>query len=163
MKNLSCLFIAGLLIWGCQSDDASRITFDARIEKEKIAHVLEKYVIANEDQKIEIIREIWAPFPDIVVIGTDVGEKLVGWPTIKRAYERQFASFEETLISVHDQTIKLNETGNTAWFSQILNYNYIYQGRKFQHEGLRFTGVLVKHNGDWVLVQSHISIPGKPV
>lgn len=150
------------MLWGCRSESESPVTFNAQIEKERIEYVLEKYVIANEDQKIEIVREIWAPFPDIVVIGTDFGEKMVGWPTIKRAYERQFKSFEETLISVHDQVIKLNETGNTAWFSQVLNYNYIYQGKKYQHEGLRFTGVLIKHEDDWVMVQSHISKPGTP-
>jgi ketosteroid isomerase-like protein len=162
MKKLSYLLISGLMLWGCQSDSERRVTFNAEVEKEKVALVLEKYVIANEDQKIEIVREIWAPFPDIVVIGTDIGEKMVGWPTIKRAYERQFKSFEETLISVHDQVIKLNETGNTAWFSQVLNYNYIYQGKKYQHEGLRFTGVLTKYEGDWLMVQSHISKPGIP-
>ncbi|MFU8844365.1 MAG: nuclear transport factor 2 family protein [Bacteroidales bacterium] len=162
MKVFICLFFFGIMFWSCQRESTGPVAFNAQVEREKVSFVLEKYVIANEDQKIEIIREIWAPFPDIVVIGTDLGEKLVGWPTIKRAYERQFKSFEETLISVHDQVIRINETGNTAWFSQILNYNYIYQGKKYQHEGLRFTGVLVKHEGDWVMVQSHISKPGIP-
>jgi hypothetical protein len=162
MKKLSYLLVAVLIICGCQRESDQQEAFNTQVEKQKIASVLEKYVIANEDQKIEIIHEIWAPFPDIVVIGTDVGEKLVGWPTIKGAYERQFKSFEETLISVHDQVIQLNETGNTAWFSQVLNYNYIYQGKKYQYEGLRFTGVLIKHEGEWVMVQSHISKPGIP-
>ena len=124
--------------------------------------VLEKYVLANEKQDIDLVREIWASSPDIVVIGTNSDEKLIGWDAIQKVMQRQFDAFEDTYISVHDQVIEINETGNTAWFSEILNYNYIYQGEAKQYEGLRFTGVLEKNNNDWFIVQSHMSIPGSP-
>lgn len=123
---------------------------------------MEKYVIANEKQDIDLVHEVWASSPDIVVIGTNSDEKLVGWDVIKNILQRQFDSFEDTYISVHDQVIEINKTGNTAWFSEILNYNYIYQGDAVQYEGLRFTGVLERDNGDWYIVQSHMSIPGSP-
>ena len=76
--------------------------------------------------------------------------------------QRQFNLFEDTYISVHSQVIQINEGGNTAWFSEIVNYNYIYQGEAKQFEGSRFTGVLEKFNGDWFIVQSHMSIPATP-
>ena len=90
------------------------------------------------------------------------GKTLIGWDEIRSVMERQFNSFEETYISVRDQVVEINETGNTAWFSEILSYNYIYQGEARQFEGVRFTGVLEKRDGDWYIVQSHMSIPGSP-
>lgn len=147
---------------GCNQKAKESPAPDLKAEKEKVALVLEKYVIANEKQDIDLVHEIWAPDSDIVVIGTNSDEKIIGWEAISQAYERQFSSFEDTYISVRDQIINIDEFGKTAWFSTIMNYNYIYQGEARQFEGLRFTGVLQKRDGEWYIVQSHISIPGEP-
>ncbi len=163
MKKIIVIIFLSLVAVSCNNvGEQSKVTFDPKQEKENVALVLEKYVIANERQEIELVKEIWAPDTDIVVIGTNSDEKLIGWDQIKDALQRQFNTFEETYISVRDQVIEINETGNTAWFSEILNYNYIYQDEARQYEGLRFTGVLEKRNGDWYIVQSHMSIPGSP-
>ena len=161
MKNLMFIVAALIMITSCEMNQKKQI-IDLKAEVEMVELVLEKYVIANEKQDIDLVHEIWAPEPDIVVFGTNSNERLMGWDQIRLALEHQFNSFEDTYISVHDQVININETGNTAWFSEVLNYNYIYQGEAIQYEGLRFTGVLQKKNGDWFIVQSHMSIPGSP-
>ena len=164
MKKLVLVLLVGIVMVSCCdiSDEKSTPEVDLNKEKEKVTLVLEKYVIANEKQEISLVKEIWAPDTDIVVIGTNSDEKLIGWDEIRSVMERQFNSFEETYITVRDQVVEINETGNTAWFSEILSYNYIYQGEARQFEGLRFTGVLEKRDGDWYIVQSHMSIPGSP-
>ncbi len=163
MKKFVSLILLGFFLVGCQQvNNNVKEVIDLEKEKEKVALVLEKYVIANEKHDIDLVHEIWASSPDIVVIGTNSDEKLIGWEVIQKVLQRQFDSFEDTYISVHDQVIEINNTGNTAWFSEILNYNYIYQGEAKQYEGLRFTGVLERNNGDWFIVQSHMSIPGSP-
>jgi hypothetical protein len=160
MKKIVYFFIIFLIGAGCSDQNKiSEKPVDLEQEKEKVALVLEKYVIANEKQDINLIHDIWAAEPDIVVFGTDSDEKLIGWEAIKSALERQFNSFQETYISVHDQIINVDDKGCTAWFSQVVNYNYIYQGEPQQFEGLRFTGVLQKFGEDWLIVQSHMSIP----
>ena len=161
MKNLIIIFLIVFIAVSC-CNVSEEATFNFDEEKEKVALVLEKYVIANEKQDIELVHEIWASSPDIVVFGTNSDEKILGWEQIKSTLQRQFDSFEDTYISVHDQVIHLNETGNTAWFSEVMNYNYIYQEEAVQFEGLRFTGVLEKIDGEWFIVQSHVSIPGSP-
>ena len=128
-------------------------------ELTKVENVLEKYVMANENQDFSLIEQIWAPDDDIVLIGTDSDEKLIGWNQINKAIKHQFAEFEDTYISVIDQNISMNETANTAWFSEVLNYNFIYHGKAQSFEGIRFTGVLEKRKENWKLVQCHISIP----
>ena len=161
MKKSLLLLSAFIVFISCtnQNKNPSAVV-DLDQEKEKVALVLEKYVIANEKQDIEMVHDIWAPEPDIVVFGTNSDEKLIGWEAIKTALQRQFDSFQETYISIHDQIIKVDESGTVAWFSEIVNYNYIYQGENMQFEGLRFTGVLKKFGDDWLIVQSHMSIPG---
>ena len=132
---------------------------DLKKEKAEVANVLEKYVIANENQNFSLIEEIWANDDNILLLGTDSDEIYLGWKQIKKAIQHQFNSFEDTYIVVSDQRIQLNKTGNSAWFSEHLNYNFIYEGEAKSFEGIRFTGVLEKRNGAWELVQGHLSIP----
>jgi hypothetical protein len=120
------------------------VTFDPIKEKERVALVIEKYVIANEDQNLNLVKEVWASKPDIVVFGTNSNETIIGWEAIRDALKKQFKNIENTYISVRDQRIGINETGNTAWFSEFVNYNYIYYDKPVKYEGLRFTGVLEK-------------------
>lgn len=132
---------------------------DQQLEIEAVSTVLERYIIGNETKQMELIRKVWAPDPDIMVFGTDSDERLMGWDAIRQAVEEQFRQFEDTYIAMNDLLIKVNETCNTAWFSANLHYNYVAAGKAVSYEGLRFTGVLEKRQGQWYIVQSHISIP----
>lgn len=161
MNKLFILVFIGLIsLNSCNIDQSKNVDVD--LEKEKVTLVLEKYVIAMEKQDMDLVQEIWASEPDIKVFGTNSDEKIIGWEQIRSTLQRQFDSFDDTYISVRDQVVDVNETGNTAWFSEIMNYNYIYQGEAKQFEGIRFTGVLNKKDGEWFIVQSHISIPASP-
>jgi len=162
MKKLAWAILFGIIQISCCNDNPDKNVFDPLQEKEKIALVLEKYVIANEEQNLNLIKEVWASKPDIVVFGTNSDETIIGWEAIRNALKKQFKNIENTYINVRDQRIEINESGNTAWFSEFVNYTYIYKGKPVKYEGLRFTGVLEKINGDWLIVQSHMSIPGPP-
>jgi len=120
---------------------------------------LENYILANENQDLELIENIWAASDDIVLYGTDSDERIVGWTNIRAAIKDQFGFISDTYISASNQFIKLNCTANTAWFAETLNYNYMYQGKAQKYEGLRFTGVVEKIDGNWRLVQAHLSVP----
>lgn len=128
-----------------------------------IENVLEQYVLANENQDFDLFQKIWAPDADIILFGTDSDERLMGWVNIKNAVKEQYQTIEETYISVSDQFIKLSDDGSTAWFAEIINYNFVYQGEAKSYEGLRFTGVLKKMEGEWKFVQAHLSLPAHDI
>ncbi len=158
MKKLNyCLaFVALFAMLACQPV-AQKI--DIQAEKKAVGLVLEKYVIANETQDLATIEEIWYPSEQIVSFGTEKGEKLVGISKIKEAVNTQFQTFKNTYISAHDQNIEVSDDGNTAWFSEIINYNFILNGQAMTYEGLCYTGVLKKLDDKWRLVLTHMSIP----
>jgi SnoaL-like protein len=158
MKKLRIVLSVVILFmaWACNT---SQTKFNTEEEITKIETLLDQYVIANEKQDIGIIETIWSDAKDIELIGTENDELLVGWDVIKKAISDQFNLFDNTYISVNDQIIHLNETGNTAWFFETLNYNFIYVGKAMSFEGIRFTGVVEKKNGNWEIVQGHLSVP----
>lgn len=129
------------------------------IEVRQIQALLEKYEIASENEDIEMIKEIFSDEEDVVIIGTDMEEILNGWKSIREAFMRQFNSFDKILLSTRDRRIKVNDTLNTAWFSEIINFNFVYNGVAKSFEGIRFTGVVEKTEKGWKIVQSHLSIP----
>ena len=146
-----------LLITSCRQKTANTINVQA--EKKAVENVLEKYVIANENKDFSMIEQIWAPDSDILLFGTDSDEKLVGWKNIREAIKKQFSSINNTYISVSYQHIKIGKGGNTAWFAELLNYNFVYQKKAKTYEGIRFTGILEKSPTGWRIVQAHLSIP----
>ena len=60
---------------------------------------------------------------------------------------------------IKDLTINLSRSGDVAWFYCILNDINTYKGQPANWENARWTGVLEKREGQWVIVQQHFSFP----
>ncbi len=163
MKKLMLftVLLSFFAFFGCRCPQAPEV--DVKSEKTAIKSVLEKYALANENQDMNMIEEIWCPSESIVSIGTESGERLMGFSQIRNAIQRQFDTFSETFISYRDQVIELSDDGNTAWFSQRMNYNFIFDGKAHTFKDLRYTGVLTKRDGKWKIVQTHLSVPYNPL
>ena len=155
MSKLSVLIplIALLLLSACTPE------LDLAAEKAKVKIVVDQLEEAFESEDIDLYGSIIAKDPDMVNLGTDVGERIVGWETLMEQYRQQNASYENTELTVSDQVIKLNATGNTAWFSEIVDWEVDSQGEHFSVKGSRLTGVLEKRDGKWLVVQMHTSVP----
>lgn len=158
-KTLFLLFAMAMVFSSC--DEQAKMVIDVKAETDQIKAVLDQYVVANEEQNFSLIEKIWAENENIVLIGTDSDEKLVGWTQIEEAIKHQFDAFTDTYINIGERNIRLNATANTAWFNQIMNYNFIYNGEAKSFSGVRFTGVMEKTEGQWLLVQGHLSIPAE--
>lgn len=158
MKNLKLLVVSSIFLLAVSCTNQTK-KVDRAAELVAIEEVLEAYVLANENQDFNLAENIWAPDSDIILYGTDSDERLMGWTNIRAAIKTQFSHIEETYISVSNQFIKLSEDGNTAWFAETLNYNFVYNGEARSYRGMRFTGVLVKIEGHWRFAQAHLSLP----
>ncbi len=161
MNKLKYLLIpflfTGMIACVPQAEKCPEVDFDKELSD--IRTVLEQYELARESEDFTTVEQIWASDEDIVLFGTEGDEQMVGFSEIRKAMSRQFDEVENTLINISEQKIKINKSGNTAWFSQVLDYNFIYLGEDMSFEGIRVTGVLEKCDGQWKLVQSHLSVP----
>ncbi len=129
-------------------------------ELKAIGNLLEQYITANENEDLSLIEDIWAPDADIILIGTTKQNRLMGWNNIRNAFKKQYEELDNIYIAASEQYVKLNKAGNTAWFAEILDYNYMKDGKAKTLKGLRFTGVLKKcPDGKWRFVQAHLSAP----
>lgn len=158
LKYYIMILLAGSITsCGTQGDKCPEVDFDKELSE--IRMVLEQYELARESEDFATVEHLWAPNADIILFGTEGDEQLVGIESIKKAMSRQFDEVENTLINISDQKLRINRSGTTAWFSEVLDYNFIYLGENMVFEGIRFTGVLEKIDGKWKLVQGHLSVP----
>lgn len=58
-----------------------------------------------------------------------------------------------------DLVINLSRSGDVAWYYCILDDINTYKGEPANWENARWTGVLEKRDGKWVIVQQHFSFP----
>ena len=158
MKKINTFLLVFVILLVSSCGDCEK-QINKADEISAIETLLEEYVIANENQDFDLIEKIWAPDSNIILYGTDSDERLMGWTNIRNAVREQFLQIDETYISASDQFIKLNCVGTTAWFAETLDYNFVYKDEAKSFKGLRFTGVVEKRDGQWKLVQAHLSLP----
>ena len=155
MKNLFplSLVVAFLVLGACTQK------VDIEAEKAKVKMVFEQLVQVSETKDNELLTKIYAHDPDMVNIGADSAEYVVGWEAMRDAMQKQSASFENMKISARNQVIKVHDSGKVAWVSIIWDVSLVAGGQPVSLKGVRFTGVLENRNGNWVIVQTHTSVP----
>jgi hypothetical protein len=157
MKNLVLfsLVVALLAVSAC----AKKVDLEA--EEAQVQSVLAQVVQANESEDMALMAKITAQDEDIVQFGSAYDHRFVGWEAFKEAMEKQFAGVEKMKVSVRDQVITVHDSGSVAWFSEIMDLDFLMQDKPVSIKGLRYTGVMEKRDGDWVIVQGHLSLPVK--
>ena len=56
-----------------------------------------------------------------------------------------------------DLTVRISQSGDVAWFYCVLDDMNMWKGQPANWENARWTGVLEKRKGRWVIVQQHFS------
>ncbi len=86
------------------------------------------------------------------------GDVVRGFAEFKQA-ERIWMSpdFKAVRFEIRDLRIKRSGGGDVAWFFCILDDINEWKGRPASWENTRWTGVLEKRDGRWVMVQQHFS------
>ena len=65
--------------------------------------------------------------------------------------------FKYVRHELKDLTINISKSGDVAWYYCILDDINTWKGQPANWENARWTGVLEKRNGNWVIVQQHFS------
>ena len=69
--------------------------------------------------------------------------------------------FKAVRYEIRDLKISLSKSGDVAWFFCILDDINEWKGQPANWENTRWTGVLEKRGGRWMIVQQHFSFASK--
>lgn len=132
---------------------------DIEAEKAAVKAVLDDWIKCMETEDMELFSKTIAPDDDMVVIATDAAEYFVGQEPFKESMQKQFDAFEKMELSIKELSIKVHKSGEASWLSCKLDGKVTAGGEIVNIEGMRFTTVLEKRAGNWVIVQLHASLP----
>jgi ketosteroid isomerase-like protein len=128
---------------------------DADTEASVIA-VMRNFMEAYAKRDMGALMELYAPDPDVVVIGTGADEKRIGTDEIKAQAERDWSQSEAMTFELEWYTV--SAAGPVAWIAADCIVHATI-GEKDNSFILRFTAVLEKRGDRWYIMQSHGSAP----
>lgn len=108
-----------------------------------------------------LLYRVMAGDADFLEVHPD-GRVVKGIEEFKRA-EAVWGSpdFKAVRYDIRDLKITISKSGDTAWFFCLLDDVNEWKGRPAVWENTRWTGVLEKRDGRWVIVQQHFSFAEK--
>src|ERR1043165_3618230 len=99
---------------------------------------------------------------DMVCYGSDQSERFVGYKMFEEAVTQMLPALADIRITTNNQVVKLSNSGDVAWFSEVWNWSLKMEGKPVQMNGQRLTCTLENRDGNWVIVQFHNSVPVMP-
>lgn len=131
---------------------------DPPTDRELITQVIEDSIGWFKTKNFDRLFAIFPEDPDLVLVNPESTGTIFGstafrknseiWRDPKNVYTRH---------EIRDLRIKMSESGTVAWWSAILDDCGSYGGREFCWKDCRWTGVVEKRKGKWVIAQGHFS------
>jgi len=160
MRCVTCLAAVLLLIAG----NASAAAVDVEAEKAAVAKVIDASIGWFATKDFDLLFRTMADDPDYFSYTPDSKGGVHGMEALRkksaiwRDPAAKYVSHEIRNLRIH-----LHPSGEVAWYSAILDDCGEYGGQVGCWKDTRWTGVLEKREGRWVLMQQHLSFASDKV
>ena len=132
---------------------------DVAAEKQAIEKVIHSSIgwAANKDK--ELVFSCFADDPELFWFSPRDDGTVHGFQAFVELTEGFFMldEFQHVSYEIKDLHVQLAETGTVAWYHARLDDFNEWKGQPARWENVRWTGVLEKRDGQWVIVQMHFS------
>jgi len=131
--------------------------FNIQQEKQLVEKVIHGSISWAKNKDINLLYSIIANDTSFIEVHPE--EKVVrGFEDFKKAEKFWMnPDFKAIKYEIKDLSINFSNSGDVAWFFCMLDDINEWKGRPANWENTRWTGVLEKRNGKWVIVQQHFS------
>ncbi len=132
---------------------------DRKAEKAAVAKVIHDSICWALDKNRPLQESTMAQDEDLVVIWTSSDMNIRGWSRYVKLFDSWMdPKFKAALTEIRDLRVDLSRSGDVAWFSAMLDDLGEWAGKPVGARDIRWTGVLEKRRGKWVIVQEHGSV-----
>lgn len=129
---------------------------DDRVEVEKVIHDAIGWA---QNKDLERLFSIVAQDEDFFIYHPDSQSTILGFEAFRKLGERVWMrpEFKATDFAVRNLRITFAQSGEVAWYSAFLDDHAEWNGQPIGWDNARWTGVLEKRGGRWLIVQMHFS------
>ena len=110
------------------------------------------------DGDIDAFSQTMSKDKDMVTFGTDASERWDSWQALEDSVALQFDAFDVVSVERKNKSLKISNSGNTAWFAETVDWEFLSNGKIEAVKDIRYTGVMEYRNGKWKIVQFHCSV-----
>jgi ketosteroid isomerase-like protein len=125
------------------------------MSREQVEQVVKNIYKAFELLDERKLDENFSKSERLTAFGTDEDEFFYGWEKYKSVHEVQFKAVKSFQFTSTD--LRVFDNGDTAWFSDRPHWKIETTAGQKVDTKVRITGVLVKEQGKWQVVQWHVS------
>jgi hypothetical protein len=153
-RKLGAIILTALLL----STSAAQ---DARTERAAIVKAIHASIGWAKNKDFELLYSVIANDSSYLEVDPDSG--LIRGFDQFRKNEALWGSpdFKAIRYEIKDLNINISQSGEVAWFYCMLDDINEWKGKPASWINTRWTGVLEKRNGKWVIVQMHFSFAGE--
>ena len=128
-------------------------------EKAEIARVVRTSIEWAVTKDKQALFECFARDTSLFFFQPDSKSTIEGFEAFRKETESFFMDprFKAVSSEFTDLRIQLSKSGSVAWYSCLLTDHNTWDGRPANWDDVRWTGVLEKRKGRWVIVQMHFS------
>lgn len=171
-RSIAGLYILGFACWLIGSPSILRAEGPARAsdqtssqdEKTVIAKVITDSICWALTKDWALAESTLAHDEDLFYFWTTSTFTVNGWKQHFKYYDTWMdPRFKAVRTEVRDLRIQLSRSGDVAWYNAILDDVIEWEGKRGGGEDIRWTGVLEKRDGKWVIVQMHASLAADKV
>jgi ketosteroid isomerase-like protein len=134
-------------------------TPDPETEKAAVAKVVHDTICWALTKDRALQESTMAHDEDLFIVWTNSKSTTYGWKEYVKLFDIWMdPRFKATLTEIRDLRVHLSRSGDVAWYSATLDDLGEWDGKPTGHRDIRWTGVLEKRDGRWVIVQQHGSV-----
>ena len=159
MKRIVVWSIILLLIGTIIGCNAMKSEIDIEAEKAQIAEVIKNSIAWAVNKDKELSYSCFSHDEDLFFFNPDDAGTMRGFKAFTELTESFFMHEDFKAISsdVRELEIVISQSGDAAWYHARLDDYNEWKGQSANWEDIRWTGVLEKLDGKWVIVQMHFS------
>lgn len=128
-------------------------------EKSEIKERIRQFFHSMDTQNYELMKDLLPHEEHMVHIGTDKDEIWIGRKDLLIATREQFEGLKYYKADIHNLHIKLSQDENSACYFHLLDAEIKSVNGTTKWKNARFTGMVEKRDGKWILLQTHVSLP----
>ena len=130
-------------------------------EKEAISKAIHAVIGWALTKDFDLLFSVVAQDEEFFIYHPDSKSTIQGFEAFRNMAERSWnnPSFKATGYEIKDLRINFSKSKDVAWYSCYLDDFGEWDGRKVGWSNARWTGVLEKRKGKWIITQMHFSFP----
>jgi ketosteroid isomerase-like protein len=155
--SFTITFILIVLLSACQKEEK---VFDQETEKHLVTRTIHNSIGWAKNKDINLLYSIIANDSNYIEVHPNA-RVVRGFQEFKKAETFWMdPDFKAVRYEIRDLTINFSESGDVAWFFGMLDDINEWKGQPANWENTRWTGVLEKRDGTWIIAQMHFSFAG---